>query len=376
MAFGSDPSRRNWLLLAAGQVAAVGLSSTALWLAPVAGGLAVLCGLPLRWRSLRTLGLALLTSAYVVALAFWVRSQLMGGGAAGDGEGSAAVAVKAFALSLRFDLTLSAFKQMFGVPSVMQVFLALLLLAIPASRSALGRRYLIVFCLALVLVLMNPYFANFLRHNLLGRYTGQRAMWLAPVPAALALAFAALIPARRERWRRSLGVLAMAAALWLFFARVPAHAIFTPGNNVALRWPPGPKVPTGAFAIVTQLHALLRPGAVVLAPELVSWYLPTVHRHPYPLLANAKYLRASGGEKKRRRLLVEAISGEGKFRAKERERFAADLNRYPIAAIVTHHRAMRFQGLTDTIKAAGFRRTGFGMAGYQLWLRRDRLGRR
>jgi hypothetical protein len=304
----------------------------------------------------------------------------MGGGAEADADAgeaaAAAVAVSSYELSLRFDLLFKAFEQMFGVPGVMQVYLALLLLAIPLSRSPLGRRYVIVFCLALALLLMNPYFANFLRHNLFGRYTGQRAMWLAPVPAALALAFAALIPARRSRLWRSAGVLAMAAALWLFFARVPAHAIFTSGNNVVLQWPPGPKVPSGAFAIVTQLQALLRPGAIVLAPELVSWYLPTVHRHPYPLLANAKYFSGRGREEKRRKQLVKAVSGEGRFRDKERARFAADLNGYPIAAIVTHYRAMRFSGLTETIKTAGYHRTRGGVAGYQIWLRRDRLGRR
>jgi hypothetical protein len=370
IAVGQGPSLRRLALLASAQIAAIGLSSTALWLAPVAAMLGVLVPLRFELRSLRTIGAGLCSCLYVVAIALWVRSQLMANGSS-EGGGAAAVAVTAAHFAPRMGLLLSSFEQNLGNARVTFYYLSLLLFSIPICRSLLGRRYLVVFCLALVLLLMNPYLANFLRYNVFGRYTGQRAFWVAPVPAAVAMTFTAAIATHAKWLRRATGIAAMCLGLWIFFSTVPSSYVLSRANNVIFQWPPRPKVPRDAFAMVREITALLPSGAVVLAPELVSWYLPTVQRHPFPLLANTKYLRTSWTDEHRRAWLVRFVSRhETKFGGEEAKRFASGLATYDVAGIVLGQRAMRTKGLTALIKKSGYDRVQ-AVRGYQLWIHRQ-----
>jgi hypothetical protein len=64
--FGLRPSLGAFVLLAAGQIAALGMTVTALWAAPIVAVLGVVCALAPRLSSLRTLALALGSSSYVL----------------------------------------------------------------------------------------------------------------------------------------------------------------------------------------------------------------------------------------------------------------------------------------------------------------------
>ena len=287
------PSRLAFVRLMAAQVAAIGLSSTALWLAPVATMLATAVPLAPRLRSLRAIGVGLLSCSYVVALGLVIRAQLMGHDASdpesgAGGAAAAAVSVKAAgAVRARFDLVRKGLEQAFEEPQVITAFVCVLMLAVVVAPTRVARRYVAIFCGALAVFLMNPYLANFVRHNLTGEYTGQRAMWLAPVPTAFALVFAALLPATAPRAIGWLRTAAATLALAVFLTLVPTRAAISRANGVRWAWPPGLKVPGSAFKVVRSLHEQLQVGDVVLAPELVSWYLPTLTHHPYPLLACA-----------------------------------------------------------------------------------------
>jgi hypothetical protein len=374
IAFGLHPSARRLAMLTAAQIAAIGLTSTSLWLAPVGAMLAVAVPLRLDLRSLRTVALALLSCLYVIGMALWIRASIFGGGDPGSGGPTAAAAVTttiASHLSLRFDLLWSAFRRMFQEPQVAEVYLSLLVLAIPLARTSLSRRYLIVFCLALLVLLMNPYFANWLRHNVFGRYTGQRTMWLAPVPAAVAIAFAAVMPPLRMLWLRAGGAMVMAACLYIFFSTVPTRAAYSEANGVQMHWPPEPKVPTRAFELAKVMRQELPPRAYVLAPEVVSWYLPTIHNHPYPVLANSKYLSAPRKDELRRKKLVGWVSGRYKKKglwSDKRRRFIAGLNRYAVSGVVLNGRGASTPGMIAALKAAGFERST-GVRGYRFYKR-------
>jgi hypothetical protein len=373
IAFGLRPTLRGFAMLVAAQIMAVGLSSTALWLAPVAAMLAVAVPLRLRPEALRTILLGLLSCGYVLAIALWVRAQLGDAATAMEDEGSTAAAAAGEAgkslFKPRVGLIYYWLKLIFETPRVIQAYLALLLLAIPAARTALARRYLAAFTLVLCLLFLDPFLGELLRFKVLGRFTGQRGIWLAPLPGALAIAFTALIPTARGRLRRVLGVTAFAGALAAFFALVPTRAVFTRANDVVLRWPPGPKVPVYAFTLARTLSQTLPPGAEVLAPEVVSWYLPTLHHHAFPLLANAKYFRAGADEETRRKHLVDWVSDrDPKWNAKTEERFSRYLRRYALGAVVVSHSASKTSGLGDALKQAGYRRGKAGVPGYQLWL--------
>jgi hypothetical protein len=378
IALGRAPSWATLARFAAAQITTVGLSSTGLWLAPVAGMLAVATPLSLggaasiHLKSIRTVAIGLLGSGYVVALALWVRGHIMSGDVPTTSKAANAIAVKSLALSPKFGLLGTAFEQNLGGVTVASIYVGLLLLAIPLSRTLLARRYVALFSLALAVLLMNPYFADFLRFNVYGKYTGQRALWAAPVPAAIGVCFAAIVPAAAAGLRRHLiSIAALVVALFVFFAHVPTRYVLSPQNNVAYHWPPQPKVPTAAFEIVKLLTAELPPRSIVLAPEIISWFLPTVHQHPYPLLANKKYLRASGNEKHRRQLLVHEVTRFDGNPTKWLPAFLGRMEGYDVTAIVLTNSAARTPGLIETIRAGGYKQL-HAVAGYKIWSKQVR----
>ena len=67
--FALAPSRRRWLRLAASQIAAVGLSASALWSAPTVAALALASAAPWGRRGARVVLLGLTASAYPLAVA-------------------------------------------------------------------------------------------------------------------------------------------------------------------------------------------------------------------------------------------------------------------------------------------------------------------
>jgi hypothetical protein len=367
IALGLRPRLATVGLLAAGQIAAVGLSSTALWMAPVTAMLAVGATLRRSMTWLRAAVLGLVSCGYVVAIALWVRSHVMTGGT--KGEASRALAVTSGISNARFDLLSSSFDQNIGNNEIVVITLSLLLFSIPLARTALARRYLVTASLVVALVLMNPYFANFLRHNVFGKYTGQRAFWVAPLPVAFGAVFVALIPVSGRALLRWLGVLGGAAALALFCWLVPSEYVLSQKNNVIFKWPPGPKVPSYAFAVSESLSRNLSEDDVVLAPELVSWYLPTVHHHPKPLLANAKYMTAEKGEEYRLQKLVDLVGkSKGSVSDEEKADLIKWLDRYGVDAVVLKTSGGSKPPLGKALKEAKFKKVP-GASGYQVWVR-------
>jgi hypothetical protein len=232
IALGRQPSLRALLLFTAAEISAIGLSSTALWLGPMVGMVAVAVPLALRVRSVRTLLLGLLGCAYVIALALWIRGQMIH--AAADEElAHNAVAIVTRRFVPKFEMLDRAFHQNMGPASMATLYVAMMVLAVPLCRTALARRYLAFFYLVLVLLLTNPYLISFLAHNVLGPSTAPRAMWFAPMPAAVAIVFTAVIPSVRAGFeRRAFGVGAMLVAVTLLLVIAPTRYVLSSRNNV------------------------------------------------------------------------------------------------------------------------------------------------
>jgi hypothetical protein len=368
IALGRQPSLRALLLFTAAEISAIGLSSTALWLGPMVGMVAVAVPLALRVRSVRTLLLGLLGCAYVIALALWIRGQMIHG-APDEGTVHKAVAILSRSLRPRFDVLAAAFHQNIGPASMATLYVAMMVLAVPLSRTALARRYLAFFYVVLVVLLMNPYLMAFLMNNLLGRSTAPRAMWFAPVPAAVAIFFVAAIPGIGAAFdRKALGVGVMLAGLCLLLATAPTRYVLSARNNVAFHWPPRPKVPSSAFKLILRLRKSLPAHAVVLAPPLVSWYLPTVRNHPYPLLANPKYMRASRREEQTLEGLVKLVTGGTKgLSSKKRKRMIGNMANYAIDAVVLNPSAAK-SDLKGALRRSGYRRSK-QPSRYDVWVR-------
>ena len=372
IAFARAPSAYRWLLLLAAQICALGLSSTALWLAPLAAMLATMVPLRFERAYLRAFLLALLSCGYVLALAFWVRGQLMPSSDASmdaDDAAAAAAATTGAGLSADFGLLYWWLKKMFADIPVADHYLSLIVVAIAASRTHALRRYLVIFCAALAFFLMNPYLGDFVRFNITGKWTGERVLFLLPLPAVVAGAFCALLPSRRGWLRNGLAVTAVALGLALFFRFVPTKPVYQAGGDTTFQWPPRPKVPVIEYAVGEYLTSLPLGNRLVLAPEVVSWFLPTIHRHPFPVAANVKYLEASKGEKKRRKKLVELVSRyRPSLNSKERRELRNSFERYDLGAIVVTRAATRSEGVLELLQAGGFQRRP-GPHNYGIWFK-------
>src|SRR6185369_3247695 len=89
--FAARPGRRDWMMLMAAQIAAVGVSSSALWLAPVGAAVALCCAVRPSWRGIGVVLLGMLASVYVLAAAWVVRGSVagwFGGGSIAVPEGA------------------------------------------------------------------------------------------------------------------------------------------------------------------------------------------------------------------------------------------------------------------------------------------------
>ncbi len=340
-------------LLAAAQTAAVGLTSTALWAAPLAAGLALCAGLRPDLAGLRRLALGAAASGYVLAVALALRRRVPGALAAEGGAGAPGVALH------------EMFASVLGGGAFELVAVAAILLAWTCLRPGIGQRFAILVPLGALLLVANPYAEALVGANLTGR-TQWRAMWALPVPLLVSflclapLELGARIPGPRVR------AAASAALVALLLLLVPRHtALRAPGAH--LHWP-GLKVDPFGFAWASRIRAAVPPGAKVLAPSQVDVWLPTLHHHPYPLEVRPDFHWDLPEEDARLRFaLTRYVGGELRLEGAA-ELLRSGILRYGIAA-VCFARSEWSGEIREALEEAGFRPAGRDRF-LELWLPR------
>jgi hypothetical protein len=356
--FALDPGWKRFLRLAGAQIAALGMSATALWAAPITAGLAVASATDLRRLPIRNLLWGLLASAYVLALALALREETVGlFRSAGDRWQERANATGAMQLVL-------------GDGAGGYVFLFALIGSWGLATSDLLRRFCIVFALGFLLLFWNPFADAWVAAWVTGKPTYWRVFWLAPLPMLLALALTApldLLPNRRLRWAAFL----LPAIAVLFWA--PGSATWARENDVRFGWLQW-KLPPWAGGVASTVVRYTQPGDFVLAPTKVALWIPALHAHPTPLVVRDPYLNAlqMGGwipheEWKRRRALVGLVSGSGRLPNGEallEEAIAG----YPLAAVCLSRRARRWPELQQALQRSPLQRVAQGPR-YEVWAR-------
>jgi hypothetical protein len=245
--YAERPTRRALALLACAGVAAVGLSTTAIFVVPV---IALGCFAPV---ALRSLGVALrgFTATAAYPLAVGVLSLAMGGRAPDK-----AYSVHDLQPQNLLHLLLGA--NLTTVLAVAAILAAPVLL--PQARAgAMVAGTALVAGLLLAPRVSEALFA----HIGLGRELS-RLIWAVPV-AALIGALATTVAADRGRVLRYVPAVAAIAVLVLAGRPVWSHAV---GTDVTRH--PGLKRWPGTVAQSREIMALTRPGDVVLAPRPVS----------------------------------------------------------------------------------------------------------
>ncbi len=292
--FARRPTAGRWLLLSSSLIAGTGLTSSAVWAGPGLAALALVAA----WRPTRR-GLAVLAAG--ASAAFYplvVGLMLKLGARVSPGAGVS----KTVLLGLPEESFLKVLGGNLAPLSV--VMLAWLLV-----KPGLGSRFATVFPLGFALVL-NPYSAPWIAHNVTGIKTFWRLFWLLPIPALVGLAVIGcrrLVGkaelARNARLFGYVGILALAATLF------PGRYTLSRANGVEVKLP-ALKMP----AVYDDVHMVNRsvpPGAYVLAPQEISQWMTTQSDHAYPLFTILKYFssRLEPAEIERRARLTSYVSG-------------------------------------------------------------------
>jgi hypothetical protein len=369
--FALRPSRSGWLRLAAAQIAALGLSSSGLWLGPAAAGIGLASGLSLADRqatlaSARRLALGLLASAYPVALALSLR----------------AATLRAFrdaphpleSLSWTGDALMKhALEWVLGTGPYQWLALFSLIAVHAVFAPGLFRRYAAI-SICLFLLLWNPLTAPTVAHHLTGADTYFRVFWLLPLP----LLVAAWVTDPIERLhghapgvrRAALGALAAAMAVLLWLGPAP-HTLST-ANGVRLARP-GWKLPPVELAAAERIADHAARGELVLAPARISRWLPLIHRHPSPLMVREMHLdllheRLGAAELNRRATLTHMAGGTIRPEAGGRLLGEA-IDGYPLQVVCLAGRALAWPELRGALKQSALE-VRYRDADYEIWARR------
>jgi hypothetical protein len=356
--FAQRGGARDWLLLAAAQIAAVGASATAVWAAPIAALTAIASALHPGRAGLRRLGIGALASAYVVAAGLLVKG--------GMAASLAAEPEKAFAAGSQLGAALHIALgkgRLYGV-GVVAPFVAW----VCCAPGSLGRRFAIAVPLGVTAVLLCPWADALVRENVTGP-AYWRAMWALPVPILLALI--AVTPlARPGAADRAAGRAACLALVAAFALLVPRYPGWSTRNRAWVGWPALKVDPGYPFSVALNE---LAPRQRVVAPWSVSTWVPVSHDHAYPMSVrfHLRPQRERIGEREYRdRILMTRFAGGEDARPRAAAAFERGLELYGVEAACIRN-AETLGAARDILRRAGFvkRLQGTDM---EIWVRGER----
>ncbi len=368
--FGLSPSWRGWLRLAAAQIAALGASSSALWAAPAAAGVALACAVVPGWRGLRILGLGALASVYLVGAGLALRHSLQAESAARAAQRTAEVAEQVERTAREAHAPGVQLRQSFylvlGNGRLRGAAIVACVLAWAVVPPGLARRFAVLAPL-LCALLLEPFASRWIADNVTGS-SYWRTLWVVPVPALLALVVTAPLQLEgRWRWIGRAACLALAAA---FALAIPERSSLSRDNGVRLGWP-GLKMPPTEYRLAEILARSVPPGSHVIAPLLVSRWIPVLPQRAYPLVVQNAYLSRYrpqlGEEDLALRFVASLVAGGAQPRKDAYPLFARALERYAVKGVLLYDSPDVERG-RRILSGAGFRRV-HQEGHFEVWVR-------
>lgn len=350
--FSRHASARNWLVLFAAQIAALGFTSSALFVAPVAAGVTLVSAWSPSMASTRRLVVGLLASAYVIAVAGMLALATHGG--------------RGFVSDAAMPPMLSLIAHTWGGWSTAFLLVALLV-AWAFAPTSTGGRYFTAGALLFMLGVLNPYTSRFVADHFTGASTYWRLTWALPIPVFAAVTLSGIVSGvARVRPRIAAGaviVLLVCGAGWFGMS----FGVLRAANFVRLGVP-GLKVYQVEYPVAKRVAAQVPEDGVVLAPELVATWLPTFVHHPRLLGVRAVYLSSSFGkiEGEQRLALMQYVSGQERTAVSPSE-FNAALARYDLTCVVALHSAPWRSEIDAILEGHGWRMVDSGA--YDVWVK-------
>ena len=308
----------QWLILAAITVACVGLSSSAIFILPIALTLATLSGSHkgIGWRAALTLTPALYPLACGLSLA-----RRMG------------VMESAFAdLPAKVHLAVT---MVFGARTE-NVFLLALLTAPFLQRNGRLRRQLLILVLTYFVACLNPF-----TFELLSKFTTRdavwRVLWCIPVAGIVAVAVTGGLRTVAERYGKH-GILIAVVPLLAGVVYLAPYTSLASSKAESYSLTPL-KVVAPDYGVAQEAIAATPPKTSVLAPDNVAVWIPTFVRR-VPLVSVRELYDEEMGthlppeEARSRRELRELVSGK-EFPPKDQEALLNSLRTYSVGLIIT-----------------------------------------
>jgi Family of unknown function (DUF6077) len=341
---------RSWIALFSAQIAAIGITSSALFVAPAAAGLALVSAWSANALATRRLGLGILASSYVFVTAGVLASITHGG------EG--------FVSSIALPPMTSWLEQTLG-PWSTALLLATLLASWAFTEGRAQARVLLTSSLCFLLTVLNPYTYQFVADHFTNPSTYWRLFWALPLPFLLAIMLSYLLRSAIRLKPKLLAIpacLALTAAAAVFFF----HSESLRKDNYVSLGVPSFKVPPLEYSVAKQLALAIPESGTILAPESIATWLPTFVVHPELLASRRMYLTGTFGldEGKRRFDLQQYVAGTERLPNAPSELKAA-LARYALTAIVVTHAAPWQTEIAQIMLASGWYCSRQGS--YDIW---------
>ena len=341
---------RRWLLLFAAQVAALGVSASALFVAPAAAALGLAGGWSANVGSSRRFAEGMLASTYVFG-AGWVMASATHGGQA-----------------------LVSSSPMPGVQQILddtwgwwsaRLLLVALLAAWAFVRSPVRARYLSAGAFFFLLAALNPYTVRVVADHFVGVRTYWRMTWVLPLPFFLAVLLDGMVERALGMRSRALAAGACLALAGFAVAFGWRCGTLRSANSVTLGVP-GLKVDPVEYRVAARVAKDVPENGVVLAPEAVSIWLPGFVVHPVLLGVRALYLTRAFSQQDaaRRDALMRYVAGA--YRPPDSAAwFAEALRRYGLTAVVFVHSAPWRGEMENVLERDGWRLHSSGV--YDVW---------
>ena len=307
----------DWLGLTSASIACVGLSSSAIFIVPVALAIATLSG----WQngSLGRAAWTVLPAVYPLACGLLV-----------SGDFRALKSVFAYL----HPSASWAISTVFGERA--QYMLLFLLLAAPFLVRDVRLKWKVSsVVLAYFLLPLNPYVFRIIS-KLTTPEAVWRILWSVPVAAMIAVAGISALERAKEDWGRR-GMLLAALALSGFIASLAPYSTFAKSNGVRYSLRPL-KVPTPDWEIARDAIAVTPASCSVLAPEEVAIWIPTFVNRPRLVSVREVYDEQMGvhllpQDASTRRELRELVSGR-EFSPEKISELLGALERYQVTTVV------------------------------------------